>query len=170
MTSSERSAATSAAAQALLQGFHALAPTVPSTEIHRAVHRAAECLQAALVEGAALREVLDALGSLTAPPAPEAPPAPPWAPLLPLSLSAFAETGAALGIRFPALGVSTWWTGPEAQARRVAAERRISVREVWQRDRLQQEARQARLDAETVTVARLVEALGGEVRGWRPAA
>jgi hypothetical protein len=44
------------------------------------------------------------------------------------------------------------------------------VREVWQRDRLQQEARQARLDAETVTVARLVEALGGQVRDWRPAA
>jgi hypothetical protein len=108
--------------------------------------------QAALAEGVPLREILAALVSLTAPAAPEAPPAPPWAHRLPLSLDAFAETGAALGIRFPALGVSTWWTGLEAQAHRVAAERRLSVREVWQRDRLQQEARQAGLDPETVTV------------------
>jgi hypothetical protein len=43
------------------------------------------------------------------------------------------------------------------------------VREVWQRDRLQQEARQAGLD-ESSTEAHLVEALGGEVRGWRPGA
>jgi hypothetical protein len=146
----------------------ALAPTVPPSEVHRHVHRAATTLQEALIEGATLPEILDAMILATAPAAPEAPPAPPWAHLLGLSLPAFAETGAALGIRFPALGVSTWWTGPEAQARRVAAERRLSVREVWQRDRLQQEARRAGLDAETVTVARLIGALGGEVRGWRP--
>ena len=116
------------------------------------------------------REVLYALTSLTAPAAPEAPPAPPWAPLLPLSLDAFASTGAALGVLFPALGVSVWWSGSDAMARAVAAERRLTVREVWRLPRVQQEARQAGLDAETVTVARLVEALGGQVRAWRPPA
>ena len=55
-------------------------------------------------------------------------------------------------------------------ARAVAAERRLSMREVWRLPRMRQEARQAGLDAETVTVARLVEALGGHVRDWRPAA
>jgi hypothetical protein len=94
---------------------------VPSSEIHPVVHRAAQALHAALAEGVTLREMLDALIGLTAPALPETPPTPPWAPLLDLSLDAFAESGAALGIRFPALGVSTWWTGPEAQARRVAA-------------------------------------------------
>ena len=44
------------------------------------------------------------------------------------------------------------------------------MNEVWRLDRLQQEARQAGLDAETATVAHLVEALGGEVRAWRPPA
>jgi ribosomal protein L22 len=44
------------------------------------------------------------------------------------------------------------------------------VREVWRLDRLQQEARQAGLDAETVTVTEVIAALGGEVRGWRPRA
>jgi hypothetical protein len=39
---------------------------------------------------------------------------------------------------------------------------------VWDRARLQREARQAGLDAETVTVDQLIEALGGAVRGWRP--
>jgi hypothetical protein len=55
-------------------------------------------------------------------------------------------------------------------ARRVAAERRLTRREIWGLPRMQQEARQGGLDAETVTVARLVEALGGQVRDWRPAA
>jgi hypothetical protein len=117
-----------------------------------------------------LREVRDALVGMTAPAAPEAPPAPPWALLLPLSLDAFASTGAALGVLFPALGVSTWSTGPEVQARRVAAERRLTMREVWRLPRMQQEARQAGLDVEASTVAHLVEALGGQVRAWRPPA
>jgi hypothetical protein len=143
---------------------------VSSSEIHQAVHRAVQALQAVRAEGVSLAEILDAMILATAPATPEDPPAPPWAHLLGLSLDAFAETGAALGVRFAALGVSTWWTGPEAQARRVAAERRITVNEVWRRDRLRQEARGAGLDPETVTVARLVEALGGEVRAWRPSA
>ena len=123
-----------------------------------------------MAEGVTLREILAALISLTALAAPEAPPAPPWAHLLPLSLDAFAETGAALGIRFPALGVSTWWTGSDAMARAIAAERRLTLREVWRLARMQLEARQAGLDVEASTVAGLVEALGGEVRGWRPSA
>ena len=110
------------------------------------MHGAATALQAALVEGVTLREILDALVGLTAPAAPEAPPAPPWAHLLGLSLDAFAETGAALGVAYPALAASTWWTGSEAQARAVAAERRLTVREVWRLPRMQQEARQAGLD------------------------
>ena len=138
--------------------LQALAPTVPPSEVHRHVHGAATALQAALVEGVPLHEILDALVGLTAPAAPEAPPAPPWAPLLSLTLDDFAETGAALGVAYPALAASTWWTGPEAQARRIAAERRLTLREIWRLDRLQQEARQAGLDPETVTV---VEALGG---------
>jgi hypothetical protein len=150
-TTAERSVTAAKAAQALVDGLQTLVPTQPSTEIHPAVHRAAQA-PGGPGRGVPLREILAALVSLTAPAAPEAPPAPPWAHRLPLSLDAFAETGAALGIRFPALGVSTWWTGLEAQAHRVAAERRLSVREVWQRDRLQQEARQAGLDPETVTV------------------
>jgi hypothetical protein len=147
-----------------------LAPSVPSAEIHAVVHRAAQALQRGLTEGVTLAEILDVMILATAPAAPEDPPPPPWADLLALSLDAFAETGAALGIRFRALGISTWWTGPEAQARRVAAERRLSMREIWRRDRLQQEARAAGLDGATATIADLVEALGGEVRGWRPAA
>jgi hypothetical protein len=156
------------AAQRLVGALQALAPTVPPSAIHRHVHDAATALQAALAEGVPLREILDQLIGLTAPAAPEAPPAPPWAHLLPLSLDTFASTGAALGIRFPALGVSTWWTGPEAQAHRVAAERRLSMREIWRRDRLQHEARRAGLDGATATIASLLEALGGEVRDWRP--
>jgi hypothetical protein len=136
------------------------------------VHGAATALQQALIEGPALREVLAALVSLTAPAAPEGPPAPPWAPLLALSLDAFATTGAALAVTFRALGheAQVWWCGSATTGQAVARERRIEARRVWDRARLQQEARQAGLDAETVTVARLVEALGGEVRGWRPAA
>jgi hypothetical protein len=143
---------------------------VPLSEVSRHVHRTATALQQALVDGATLREILDALIGLTALAVPEAPPAPPWAPLLPVSLDAFASTGATLGVLFPALAVSVWWTGNEGAARRIAAERRLTRREVWRLARLQQEARQAGLDGETATVAGLVEALGGEVRAWRPGA
>jgi hypothetical protein len=52
----------------------------------------------------------------------------------------------------------------------VAAERRLTLGEVWRLDRLRREARQAGLDGETATVARLVAVLGGEVKAWRPAA
>jgi hypothetical protein len=158
-------------ARALLDGLEALAPTVRPSEVHRHVHRAATALQAALAEGATLPEILDAMILATAPAAPEAPPAPPWAPLLTLSLPAFAETGAALAITFPALGheAQVWWTGSAATGRAVARERRIEPRRVWDLARLGQEARQAGLD-ESATVAHLVEALGGEVRGWRPSA
>ena len=48
------------------------------------------------------------------------------------------------------LHVATWWTGPEAQARRIAAERRLTMREVWRLPRMQQEARQAGLDVEAL--------------------
>jgi hypothetical protein len=160
------------AAQALVDGLQALAQTLlrPS-EIHPVVHRAAQALQAALAEGVPLREVLDALVGLTAPATPEDPPAPPWAPLLGLSLSAFAETGAALAITFRALGheAQVWWCGSATTGQAVARERRIESRRVWDLARLGQEARQAGLD-ESATVASLVAALGGEVRGWRLAA
>jgi hypothetical protein len=52
-------------------------------------------------------------------------------------------------------------------ARAIARERRIEPRRVWNLARLEREARQAGLD-ESGTVAHLVEALGAEVRGWRP--
>ena len=91
-------------------------------------------------------------------------------PLLDLSLDAFAETGAALGVVFAAEGVSVWWSGSDVMARRIAAERRITMGEVWRLNRIQQEARRAKLDPETVTVASLVAALGGQVRAWRPGA
>jgi hypothetical protein len=64
------------AAQRLVGALQALAPTVPPSAIHRHVHDAATALQAALAEGATLREVLDQLILATAPAAPEAPPAP----------------------------------------------------------------------------------------------
>jgi hypothetical protein len=118
-----------------------------------------------------LREVLDELTRATGPTAVEAsPPAPPWAGLLGLSLDAFASTGAALGIRFPALGLSVWATGPETMARAIAAERRITVREVWTLARLREEARRAGLDVGSSTVEQLVEALGGTFVNWRPPA
>jgi hypothetical protein len=172
MSASSTPTATSApeAAQRCVGALQALGPTVPPSEIHRHVHGAATALQATLAAGVPPSEILAALVSLTAPAAPAAPPDPPWALLLPLSLSAFAETGAALGVAFPKLAVSTWWTGPEAQARRVAAERRLTLREVWRLPRMRQEAQQAGLDAETATVQHLVEALGGRVRDWRPPA
>jgi hypothetical protein len=134
------------------------------------VHGAATALQAALAEGATLREVLDQLIGLTAPAAPEAPPAPPWAHLLGLSLDAFASTGAALAVTFREHGfeAQVWFCGSTATGQAVARERRIEARRVWDRARLQREARQAGLDAETVTVDQLIEALGGAVRGWRP--
>jgi hypothetical protein len=136
----------------------------------RPITEAAQALQAALGAGSTLPQILDTLIRLTAPTAaPQASPRPPWAHLLPLTLAAFAESGAALGPRFPALGVSVWATGPDAMARAIAAEWRITTREVWRLDRLQREARQAGLDA-SVTVARLVEVLGGQVVNWRPPA
>ena len=52
--------------------------------------------------------------------------------------------------------------------RPVARERRIEARRVWDLARLQREGREAGLDVEASTVADLVVALGGEVRGWRP--
>ena len=58
---------------------------------------------------------------------------------------------------------------PRSWPARVARERRLSLREVWRRDRLRGEAQRAGLDPETVTVAHLVEALGGTIRDWRPA-
>jgi hypothetical protein len=84
------------AAQALVGALQAFAPTVPRSEVHRHVHRAATALQTAVLAGGTLPEILDALVGLTAPAAPEAPPAPPWAPLLDLALDAFAETGGRL--------------------------------------------------------------------------
>jgi hypothetical protein len=136
------------------------------------VHGAATALQRGLTEGVSLREILDALVALTAPAPPDPPPAAPWAHLLDLSLDAFAETGAALAITFRALGheAQVWWCGSAATGQAVARERRIEARRVWDRARLRQEFRQARLDAETATVAALVAALGGTVRGWRPRA
>jgi hypothetical protein len=158
------------AAQRLLSALQACAPTVPPSEVHRHVHDAATALQRALDAGASMPELLDPLIGLTAPAAPEVPPAPPWAHLLALSLDAFAESGAGLGVAYPALAASTWWTGPEAQARRIAAERRLTLREIWRLNRIQQEAREAGLDPEACTVAHLVAALGGRVRDWRPRA
>jgi hypothetical protein len=134
------------------------------------MHGAATALQHALIDGVTLSEILDAMIRATAPAPPEAPLASPWAPLLPLSLSAFAETGAALGVAFPKLAVSVWLCGSDTRARAVAAERRITRAEVWQLPRLRLEAQRAGLDAETATVGQLVQALDGRVRDWRPAA
>jgi hypothetical protein len=157
------------AARACQGALQACAPTVPHPEIHRSVHGAATALREALAAGVALPEILAALILATAPTAPEAPPPPPWAPCLGLSLSAFADSGAALGVRFPAHGMAIWMSGSETQARAIAAERRIAAADVWRLDRMQQEARRAGLD-ETATIADLVTVLGGVVRDWRPAA
>jgi hypothetical protein len=75
--------------------------------------------------------------------------------VLGLTLHEFAETGVALAVTFPALGISVWWTGPEAVARAVAAERRLALREVWCLDRLQWEARGTELDIETSYLQRM---------------
>jgi hypothetical protein len=160
------------AAQALLEAAQGLAPSVSSSEIHPVVHRAAQALQAALAEGATLPEILDALIRATAPAAPEAPPAPPWAGLLRLSLDAFAVTGTALAVSFPTFGfeAQVWWSGSAATGRAVARERRLEPSRVWDLTRMQQEARQAGLDAETATVEQVIDALGGQVRAWRPRA
>lgn len=77
-----------------------------------------------------------------------------------------------LAVTFPKLGhdVQVWLTGSETTGRVVTRERRIEVRRTWDLSRMQREALVARLDDEAVTVSRLVEAVGGEVRGWRPSA
>jgi hypothetical protein len=158
------------AAQRLVGALQALGPTVPPSDVHRHVHSTATALREALAAGVRLPEILDALILATAPAVPEPPPAPPWDALLGLSLAAFAESGVGLGIKFPAHGVSIWMAGPETQARAIASERRLTMREIWRLPRMRQEAQAVGLDAETATVQQLVEALGGRVRAWRPAA
>lgn len=161
------------AARALRDGLQALAPAVPSAEVRQALHTAAQALRRALKAGLTLGALLDAILAATAPSEDrpvEGPPVAPWAHLLPLSLDAFAGSGAALGVRYPALAVSTWWTGHEAQARRIASERKITTGEVWQRDRLRAETLRAGLDPESTTVERLLDVLGGKVVNWRPPA
>ncbi len=63
-----------------------------------------------------LREVLDALIGMTASSASEGPSERLWTPFLRLTLAQFAESGGALLISLPGLGVWVWATGPEPMA------------------------------------------------------
>jgi hypothetical protein len=164
-TMSARSAAAEAA-QALLGAAQGLAPSVPASEIHRAVHTAAQTLRGAFGAGASMDAVLAHLITATAPPAP-LPPFEPWAPILSMSFDEFAESGVGLHVRLPALGEAVWLVSDERTQARVVKEWGVWDRFAKLPSWMRVEADQLKLPDDPLTVGRFVETIEGRVIGWR---
>jgi hypothetical protein len=130
------------------------------------LHEAAQTLQRALGTGASMDAVLAHLIRATAPPV-EPPPFEPWAPVLEMPFAEFAECRVGLHVALPKLGEGIWLASDAATQAAVVRETGLWDRYVKLPRWMTLEADRLKLPDDQLTVGRFIEALEGEVVGWR---
>jgi hypothetical protein len=149
---------------ALVDLLRTLAPTADLATIRSTLHTLASTAKAALTRGASAIDLLDAVITDTAPPPPGPPQ--PWERYLDLSLDAFRASGVCLIVRVPALDITHYLVGNEADRVPLAERERLFHYQV-KTPEIVAEVSGLTL-ADSSTLGSLIEALGGRLTGAIP--